>query len=90
LEGKEISKIFEFKLNGDRDIIMNRLHTLAREHDIKCEGDHVSGRILGKGFRGSYQFQQNSVIVTIEQKPWIVSWALAEKEISAFFQSDQI
>ena len=84
-----MSKVFEFKLNGDKDGVLKRLRMLAEEHDMKCEGDDRSGSISGKGFHGNYQFQQNSVIVTIDQKPWIVPWALAEKEISAFFQVDR-
>ena len=84
-----MSKVFEFKLSGDKDIVLKRLRMLAQEHDMKCDGDDNSGSISGKGFLGNYQFQQNSVIVTIDQKPWIVPWGLAEKEISAFFQVDR-
>lgn len=84
-----MSKVFEFKLNGARDSILKRLQTLAQEHGMKCEGDDNSGCISGKGFHGQYQFQQDIVIVTLEKKPWVVPWSLAEKEIAAFFQADR-
>jgi hypothetical protein len=83
-----MSKVFEFKLNSDRDVVLKRMRKLAQEHEMKCEGDDNSGVISGKGFQGRYEFQQGSVIVTLETKPWIVPWPLAEKEIAAFFQGE--
>lgn len=80
-------KVFEFKLNSDIDSILKRLQTLAQEHGMKCEGDASSGCISGKGFHCKYQFQNDSVLVTLEKKPWVVPWSLAEKEIAAFFQA---
>lgn len=84
-----MSRVFEFKLSSDRDSVLRRLQTLAQEHDMKCEGDASSGCISGKGFHCKYQFQNDSVLVTLEKKPWVVPWSLAEKEIAAFFQADR-
>jgi hypothetical protein len=80
-----MSRVFEFKLNRDRDGVLKRMRMLAREHNMICEGDDHAGIISGMGFQGRYEFQQSSVIVTIEQKPRIVPWSFAEKEISTFF-----
>ena len=88
------SKTFEYNLKGSPEEMVNTVAAFARQYRMHFKGDTKSGgfaggpRILGLDFmfRGTYVVKGKKVLVTVTEKPPLVSWQQTHKVLFDFFE----
>jgi hypothetical protein len=75
------------ELKDDPGLIVERLHKLARKHDIEFKGDSLQGYAKGKGFHVEYAIEGVSCTLTVTKKPLLVPWSLVESQLEKLFNA---
>ena len=73
------------KFDGDANKLVEKARKSAQDGGAEFSGDEKSGTFAGKGVKGRYVVEGDTVSVTIEKKPFPAPWMLVEKKIRAFF-----
>jgi len=80
-----MAKSFHIKLRHSPESIFAKVQLEAKNQGYVLNGDAVKGAISGSGIRGSYKFNShNELILTILDKPMLLSWATIEKTLMSF------
>lgn len=88
------SRTFEFDLKKTPEEMVRDVANFARQYKMYFKGDSKSGtfaggpRILGLDFKfkGDYVTKGKNVLVTVTEKPALVSWEQTRKVLSDFFE----
>lgn len=71
--------------------LVSQLQDAMQKANGEFEGDHTNGIFKGKtpigGFSGSYVVQDDTILVTIDKKPFLVSCSRIEDEINNFLNT---
>ena len=63
------------------------LEAEAKKHDVKFSIEGQQGAFSGYGFAGTVVLEQDSVIVTITKKPFLVPESVVRKKVAEVFGS---
>lgn len=88
------NKTFDFNLQKSPEEVLQDVANFARQYKMYFKGDTKSGtfsggpRILGLDFKfkGDYVIKGKKVMVTVTDKPALVSWEQTRKVLSDFFE----
>ena len=80
-----MEKTFKFALKDDPEMLIKSAKELAPQNGIFFEGDARSGTFSGHGLNGNYSIENNTMILTISEKPLIIPWSLIEMKLKEFF-----
>ncbi len=88
------TKTFEYDLQGTPQEMVQSVADLARKYKMYFKGDSKTGvfaggpRILGLDFKfkGSYVVKGKKVLITVSEKPALVSWNQTQKVLSEFVE----
>lgn len=88
------SRTFEFGLRGTPEDMVRSVADFAKQYKMYFKGNYESGsfaggpRILGLDFkfRGTYQVKGKRVLITVTEKPPLVSWEQTRKVLSDFVE----
>lgn len=88
------SRTFEFQLKGTPEEMLRSVAEFAKKYKMHFKGDLKSGgfsggpRILGLEFkfRGTYKVQGKKVLITVVEKPPLVSWEQTRSVLSDFLE----
>jgi len=88
------SRTFEYAFSGSPEEMVNMVADFARQYRMHFKGDTKNGgfsggpRILGLEFmfKGTYVVKGKKVLVTVTQKPPLVSWEQTHKVLSDFLE----
>lgn len=88
------SKTFEFNIKETPEEMVQNVANFARKYNMYFKGDTKKGvfsggpRILGLNFKftGTYVAKGKIVLVTVTDKPALVSWDQTGKVLSDFFE----
>jgi len=80
-----MSKTFQIKFEGDAKVLIDRAKKIARDNGAYFNGDETKGSFSGSGVAGNYLVEQDTIIITIDKKPFIAPWHLVENKIRDFF-----
>lgn len=88
------SRTFEFDLRGSPQEMVQTVAEFARRYKMYFKGDSKTGvfaggpRILGLDFKfkGNYVVKGGKVLITVSEKPALVSWDQTEKVLSEFVE----
>jgi hypothetical protein len=75
---------YQLELKEDPAALIARITETAREEGLIFEGDTISGKIHGKGFNGTYEITEDTITVTIDEKPTLIPWFLVRSKITGF------
>jgi len=80
-----MAKSFHLKIKQSPDSIFAKVQQEAKNQGYMLSGDASKGAISGSGIRGSYIFNShNELILTIHDKPVLLSWTTIEKKLLSF------
>lgn len=77
-----MSKTFVYKMKRDPEELLPIVKKKAKENGVDFKGDEKNGRVSGKGVKGSYSVSDNQLRITVDKKPFIVSWGFIEKKLN--------
>lgn len=81
-----MAKTFTIEVKGDPKALVRKAENTARANGASLSGDEHSGRFSGGGVEGRYERSGTQLTITIESKPFLVSWSLVESRIRGFFE----
>jgi hypothetical protein len=87
------NKTFEFNIKESPEEMVRNVANFARKYNMYFKGDSKKGvfsggpHILGLNFKftGNYVTKGSKVLVTVTEKPALVSWDQTGKVLSDFF-----
>lgn len=80
-----MSKSILVKINQPPETLFAKAQQEASNQGYKLIGDANTGVIAGSGVRGNYKFNgKNVLIMTIHDKPAILSWKTIEEKLLRF------
>jgi hypothetical protein len=71
--------------NKNPTTLVSEARRVAKENNATFKGDTTSGSFSGKGVKGRYKIEGNTVKVTITDKPALASWSTVESKVKEFF-----
>ena len=79
---------FSFTIKKPEDIesALSALQTAIQKAGGSINGNSNRGRIKSSGVEGIYEVGEDSIKITVEKKPFIVSKELIEKTIKSEFE----
>ena len=80
------TKTFRVQTQKDPDTLVKEARQVAKENDATFEGDTSSGSFSGKGVEGNYQIEDQTVEITITDKPTLAPWSKVESKVKEFFE----
>ena len=81
-----MANTFTIDITEDPATLVERAKTVASENNVVFRGDTKSGSFSGRGVEGEYEIEDDTVTVTITDKPFFASWSQVESKVKAFFQ----
>jgi hypothetical protein len=81
-----MARTFSIGTNEDSLTLVETAKMVAAEKNATFEGDTTSGRFSGSGVEGKYEVEDGTVIVTITDKPFFLSWDNVESRVREFFE----
>ncbi len=72
---------FKFPFTGSAKDLVDKARKLVEENGGTFQGDTSQGRFSVKGVTGRYQIHGQTLIVIVDEKPWIVPCWVIEKII---------
>jgi hypothetical protein len=79
-----MGRTFKFRIKGDKKAILAEVRRRAAEQGVTFEGDESGGQFSGL-ISAYYEVSGDLVTLTIERKPWFVSWETIESQIQQLF-----
>jgi hypothetical protein len=88
------TRTFEYKLTGSPEELVQSVAAFARQYNMYFKGDTRTGtfsggpRILGLNFKfkGTYEVKGKRLLITVAEKPSLVSWEQTQKVLSDFVE----
>lgn len=81
-----MANTFNIPFTGNAAAHLQRARDAAQKAGIQFTGDEKQGTFAGMGVKGSYQTEGNAVQVTINEKPFVISWQMLETQLRSFFK----
>ena len=81
-----MGQIFTYALVGDPNAKLNQIKAAAAARGLFFNGDLHSGQFSGMGISGSYSISGSSITVTVDLKPFFVSWAYIDTQLRGFIE----
>ena len=82
-----MGQIFTYALIGDPKAKLDRIRAAAAARGVFFNGDLHSGQFSGMGISGSYSISGSSITVTVNSKPFFVSWAYIDSQLRGFIEA---
>ncbi len=82
-----MSKTFRVTFTGEPSELISKAKDVASSNGAYFSGDEDSGTFSGSGVSGNYVVEENTVIITVKEKPFLAPWGLVENKIRAFFNA---
>ena len=79
-------RTFSIKARKSPGTLVSEAKKLAKENDASVSGDANSGSFSGKGVKGRYKIEGETVKITITDKPTLASWSKVESKVKEFFR----
>ena len=79
-------RTFSMNANKNPTTLVSEARRVAKENNATFKGDTTSGSFSGKGVKGRYKIEGNTVKVTITDKPALASWSTVESKVKEFFR----
>lgn len=80
-----MSKSILVKISQPPEVLFAKAQQEANDQGYKLVGDASKGLISGSGVRGNYKFNGNNVLIlTIQDKPALLSWKTIEDKLLSF------
>lgn len=80
-----MSKSILIKINQPPETLLAKAQQEASAQGYKLIGDATKGAISGSGVSGNYKFNGNNVLIlTIHDKPALLSWKTIEQKLLGF------
>jgi hypothetical protein len=79
-----MSKSLHFKINRQPAELFAKAQKEAGQYGYTLTGDSRQGKISGSGIEGGYKFGKAGLVLTIHQKPVLLSWAAIEEKLKGF------
>jgi len=78
-----VGQTFRIPVRGDLEVKLRYARQQAATRGVTMTGDTRSGHFSGL-ISGSYEISGGVAIVTITEKPFVVSWATIEQQLRGF------
>jgi len=82
-----MSRTFRFQIPGNTEEFIRKARKIARENNAVIDGDSTRGSVAGSGVEGEYRIEGDTVVLTINKKPFFAPWMLVESKLNSFFSS---
>jgi hypothetical protein len=79
-------RTFNIRATKNPSTLVSEAKKVAEENGATFRGDKNSGSFSGKGVKGSYKIEGQTVKVTITNKPTLASWSKVESKVKEFFR----
>lgn len=79
-----MGRTYRYTIKGDKTALLAKVRKGAAEQGVTFEGDESGGQFSGP-ISGYYEVSGDLVTVTIERKPWFVSWETIESQLQQLF-----
>ena len=79
-------RTFSIKATKSPGTLVSEAKKVAKENDASFSGDANSGSFSGKGVKGRYKIEGETVKITITDKPTLASWSKVESKVKEFFR----
>ena len=79
-----MSKIFEYELATKPSDLLKQAQQMAEKNGASFTIKHNWGKFNWSGIKGSLRVQEDKIIITILDKPFIVPWRIVENTINNF------
>lgn len=81
-----MAKTFDVSFSGEAASLLEHAKHAADQAGATLRGDEKSGAFSGKGVEGRYEVSGQTVHVTINKKPVLVSDSVIESRLREFFE----
>lgn len=81
-----MAKTFSLNTTLNRSSLLARAQKAASQSGATLIGDKQSGRFSHDMVRGEYRMVEQTVIVTITDKHWLVPWTVVESQLRELVQ----
>ncbi len=81
-----MSRKFKIQTKENPEDLLARVNAEAVENDFSFSGDASQGCFSGSGVKGTYEFENSEILITIEKSPMFLPDSLIEKKIRNYFQ----
>ena len=82
-----MGQTFTYALVGNLNAKLNQIKAAAAARGVQFSGDLHSGQFSGMGISGSYGISHSMITVTVESKPFLVSWAYIDAQLRGFIEA---
>ncbi len=76
--------IIERRLDAPPEKTLQSVRQMARSFGGSVAGDLTGGTFSGKGISGSYRIHDGNIIITVEEKPFLLPWTVIKEKINEF------
>lgn len=80
-----MSRTFDIQLKEPAEAVLIRVQQAVTANGGRFQGDTQAGKFSGSGVEGNYEVIGSCIRVSLQKKPWVVTWAYVEEEIRGFF-----
>jgi len=85
MASNDMAKSIVVKITQSPDALYAKAQQEAKNQGYQLVGDATKGIISGSGVRGHYKFNGgNALILTIHDKPALLSWKTIEQKLLSF------
>ena len=81
-----MARTFSLSTSVNPLTLLARAKKAAYENGATLLGDERSGRFSHDLVKGDYRMAEQTVVVTITQKHWLVPWPIVESQLGALVQ----
>ena len=81
-----MAQTFEYSLAGDPALKLAQIKAAAVTKGVFFRGDLHFGQFSGMGISGSYSIGGSTITVTVNSKPFFVSWAYIDAQLRGFIE----
>jgi hypothetical protein len=81
-----VARTFSLSTSVNPLTLLARAKKAAYENGATLLGDERSGRFSHDLVKGDYRMAEQTVVVTITQKHWLVPWPIVESQLGALVQ----
>lgn len=84
-----MAKTFEISISEAPAVVLERAKAAAGRVGARFEGDEAGGSFNGSGVSGTYRIDDDTVFLTITEKPLGVPWSMVEAMATSFFAAPE-
>jgi len=77
---------FTFDLTGNLSAKLSQIKAAAAAKSVHFSGDLSRGQFSGMGLSGTYSVSGSTIIISVETKPFFVSWEYIESQLRTFVE----